>query len=392
MALSESVEREVQFVGPGGELPRPPLPDSGSLTAYTIRAGQQALSGKLQGWRAALPFAGPALIASVAYIDPGNFATNLEAGARYNYDLLSVVVIASLIAMFLQSQSAKLGIVTGRNLAELSRDHFPRPIVWIMWSTSELAAMATDLAEFLGAAIGLSLLLSLSLFDAMLLTGIIICLILALQSLGFRPLEFVIFSLVGAVVTSYLLELFLAPPSWAEVATHLLIPAFGRNGSLTLAVGIVGATVMPHALYLHSGLVQDRIVPKNLVERRRLLRFSNREVMLALAVAGLVNLAMVTTSAVAFYNHQSIFTPDLQTAYHAFAAILGAGAASIFIFSLIASGLSSSAVGTMAGQVIMQGFVGFRIPVWVRRFLTMIPAFVVVGTSINATEALVLAR
>lgn len=244
-----------------------------SLTERTIDAGRQALCGELQGLRAALPFAGPAIIASIAYIDPGNLATNLQAGARYNYDLLSVVVVASLIAMFLQSQSAKLGIVTGRNLAELSREHFPQIVVWAMWGLTELAAMATDLAEFLGAAIGLSLLLRFSLFEGMLLAGVITCLILSLQSRGFRPLEFVIIGFVGIVGISYLLELLLAPPSWATVADHILIPGFGGNGALTLAVGIVGATVMPHAIYLHSGLVQDRIIPQNDAEQRKLLKF-----------------------------------------------------------------------------------------------------------------------
>jgi manganese transport protein len=363
-----------------------------SLTERTIDAGRQALCGELQGLRAALPFAGPAIIASIAYIDPGNLATNLQAGARYNYDLLSVVVMASLIAMFLQSQSAKLGIVTGRNLAELSREHFPQIVVWAMWGLTELAAMATDLAEFLGAAIGLSLLLRFSLFEGMLLAGVITCLILSLQSRGFRPLEFVIIGFVGIVGISYLLELLLAPPSWATVADHILIPGFGGNGALTLAVGIVGATVMPHAIYLHSGLVQDRIIPQNDAEQRKLLKFSNREVMVALAVAALINLAMVMTAAVAFYNHKHGAAPDLESAYHALIPILGGGAATIFMISLIASGISSSAVGTMAGQVIMQGFVGFQIPVWLRRLLTMTPAFVVVGLSFNPTEVLIFSQ
>ena len=361
------------------------------LTDRAVAAGRASLEGRSRGLRALLPFAGPAVIASVAYMDPGNFATNIEAGAKYNYDLLWVVLLANVIAMLFQALSAKLGMVTGRNLAELCRERFPRPAVWAMWIVAEIAAMATDLAEFLGGALGLSLLLKLPLMGCMIVTGIITYAILLLQRTGFRPLELLIGSFVAVIGISYLIELIIAPPDWGSAAYHALVPHLTGSAALTLSVGIIGATVMPHAIYLHSSLTQDRVVPRSDAERRRLILFSNREVLLALGFAGLVNMAMVCMAASVFHHaNQDVAT--IETAYRTLIPLLGWGAAGVFLVGLIASGLSSSAVGTLAGQVVMQGFVGFGIPIWLRRLVTMAPAFVVVALGVDATQALILSQ
>ena len=365
-------------------LPRP------SLSERTQRQIREILAGRRHGWRAWLPFMGPAVVTSIAYIDPGNFATNIQAGARYGYRLLWVVVLANLIAMLFQALSAKLGIVTGKNLAELCRDRFPKPVVITMWIVSEIAAMATDLAEFLGGAIGLSLLFGLPLLAGMIVSGIIVYGILGLERSGFRPIELAIGSLVAVIALCYVIELFIAPVDWSETARSM-VPVLPDRAALLLAVGIIGATVMPHAIYLHSGLTQSRIVIREEIERRRLVRFSNREVVVALSLAGLVNMAMVVMAANAFHEGHSDVA-EIETAYHTLVPLLGGAAAGIFLTSLISSGISSATVGTLAGQLIMQGFVGFRIPIWLRRGVTMIPAFVVVGLGVNATSALVISQ
>ena len=360
----------------------------GSLSERTAAAAREVLAGRRRGVRAYLAFAGPAVVASIAYMDPGNFATNIQAGAKYGYGLLWVVLLANLIAMLFQALSAKLGIVTGRNLAEMCREQFPRPVVWAMWVISEIAAMATDLAEFLGGAIGLSLLFGMPLLAGMAITGLLTYGILTFERFGFRPFELIIGTLVGVIALCYLVEIFIAPVDWSAAAAHTVLPQIADGGALLLAVGIIGATVMPHAVYLHSGLTQARTPGRDEAERQKLVRISNHEVVIALALAGLVNMAMVMTASGAFHaGHSDV--AQIETAYHTLTPLLGAGAAGVFLLSLLASGISSSAVGTMAGQVIMQGFVGFRIPVWVRRLVTMAPAFVVVALGVNATEALV---
>jgi manganese transport protein len=363
----------------------------GSLTERTRATARAVLAGRSGGLRAHLAFAGPAVIVSIAYMDPGNFATNIQAGAKYGYQLLWVVLAANLIAMLFQALSAKLGIVTGRNLAELCREQLPAPVVLAMWVVSEIAAMATDLAEFLGGAIGLALLFQLPLLAGMVVTAAVTYGILMFQSSGFRPVELIIGSLVGVIGLCYLVELFIAPVDWSAAALHTVLPQLADSGALLLAVGIIGATVMPHALYLHSGLSQARTPVRNDGERRLVLRFSNQEVVIALTAAGLVNMAMVMMAASAFHaGHSDV--AEIETAYHTLTPLLGAGAAGVFLLSLIASGVSSSAVGTMAGQMIMQGFVGFKIPIWVRRLVTMVPAFVVVALGVNATQALVVSQ
>jgi manganese transport protein len=362
-----------------------------SLTERTVATAHRGLAGGHLGWRTALAFAGPAVIASIAYMDPGNFATNIQAGAKYGYGLLWVVLLANVMAMLFQALSAKLGIVTGKNLAEMCRDHFPQPVVWAMWVVSEIAAMATDLAEFLGGAIGLALLLHMPLLAGMVVTAIITYGLLMCEKFGFRPLELIIGAIVGVICLCYLVEMFIAPVDWGAAAFHLVTPQIADAEALLLAVGIIGATVMPHAIYLHSGLTQARVPLADDNERRMVLRFSNREVVIALSVAGLVNIAMVMMASGAFHaGHPEV--AEIETAYHTLTPLLGAGAAAVFLVSLIASGVSASTVGTMAGQMIMQGFVGFRIPIWLRRLVTMVPAFVVVALGANATNALVISQ
>jgi manganese transport protein len=361
-------------------------------TERAVSAGRAALSGQRHGLRAFLPFVGPAVIASVAYMDPGNFAVNIEAGASFGYALLWVVLLANVVAMLFQALSAKLGVVTGQSLAGHCRRHFPRPVVYMLWVVSEIGAMATDLAEFLGGAIGLMLLFNLPLLTSLFIVAIITYAMLLLQGRGFRPLELVISAFVGVVGVSYLIETVIAPPDWAAFAYHTLVPSLQGPHSVTLAVGIIGATVMPHAIYLHSSLMQNRVPTVTDAERRRVLRFSNVEVLFALGIAGLINMAMVAMAAVVFHESGHSEVADIGTAYRTLIPLLGAGAATVFLVSLLASGLSSSVVGTMAGQVIMQDFVSFRIPLWLRRFATMLPAFVVVALGVNPTQALVFSQ
>jgi manganese transport protein len=360
------------------------------MTDQTVAGIREVLAGRMR-WHSPLLFAGPAVVASIAYMDPGNFATNIQAGAKYGYALLWVVLAANVAAMLYQALSAKLGIVTGRNLAEMCREHFPAPVVWALWIVSEVAAMATDLAEFLGGAIGLSLLLHIPLVPGMGVTAALTYGILMFEGRGFRPTELIIGALVATVALCYLVEVFIAPVDWAAAGLGSVIPRLPDAGAVTIAVGIVGATIMPHAIFLHSGLTQNRAPARNDHERRQLLRFSNIEVLIALGVAGLVNMAMVMTAAGAFHaGHSDV--AEIETAYHTLTPLLGPAAAGVFLTALLASGLSSSAVGTMAGQMIMQGFVGFRIPIIVRRLVTMIPAFVVVWLGVNSTNALIISQ
>ncbi|MDP4034279.1 MAG: Nramp family divalent metal transporter [Pseudorhodobacter sp.] len=366
-------------------------PSKTTMTGRTKAGIEDVLAGTRRGPRSVLLFAGPAIIASIAYIDPGNYATNIQAGAGYGYTLLWVVVMANLIAMLFQGLSAKLGIVTGRNLAEMCRDNFSRPVVWVMWVVSEIGAMATDLAEFLGGAIGLALLFDMPLMSGMVVTAIVTYGILLFEGRGFRPMELIIGALVAVIGLCYFIEMFIAPIAWGEAALGMVLPQIPDAAALTISVGIIGATVMPHAIYLHSGLTQNRAPVRNEAARRKLVRFSNIEVVLALAVAGLVNMAMVMMAAGAFHaGHSDV--AEIETAYHTLTPLLGGAAAAVFLISLIVSGVSSSVVGTMAGQMIMQGFVNFHIPIWLRRLVTMIPAFVVVAMGVNATNALVISQ
>lgn len=368
------------------------MSDAGGISARTSAAIEDILAGRARARPLnALLFAGPAVVASIAYMDPGNFATNIQAGARYGYALLWVVLAANLVAMLAQALSAKLGIATGRNLAELCRDAYPRPVVVAMWLVSEVAAMATDLAEFLGGAIGLALLFHLPLPAGMLVTAIVTYGLLLCERGGFRPLEMVIGGLVAVIALCYVAELVIAPVDWTAAARGSVLPSLPDAGALTIAVGIVGATVMPHAIFLHSGLTQARAKAASPPQKRRLARFSNREVVVALSLAGVVNAAMVMMAAAAFHaGHGDV--AEIGQAYHTLSPLLGPAAAAVFLVSLIASGISSSVVGTLAGQMIMQGFLRVRVPLLVRRLVTMIPAFAVVAAGVDATRALILSQ
>ncbi|GAC1428413.1 MAG: Nramp family divalent metal transporter [Chloroflexota bacterium] len=378
--------REYPSPPPDG-VPHEAIAAPAGLTA----AGRAALDGRHRGLRAVLPFLGPAFIASVAYIDPGNFATNIQGGSQFGYRLLWVIVLANAMAMLMQALSAKLGIATGKNLAEMCRIHFAAPVVYVMWLISEVGAMATDLAEFLGASLGINLLVHLPLLPATLMTGAATYGILVLQRYGARPLEAVISALVGVIAVSYVIETLLSHPDWGQVAYHSVVPYVSAS-SVLVSVGIIGATVMPHVIYLHSALMQDRIVPRSAAEARRIFHLSLPDVAIAMSLAGLINMAMLYMAAATFHTHGLTTVADIPSAYHTLTPLLGPAASLVFAVSLLASGLSSSTVGTMAGQVIMQGFVGFTIPLWVRRLVTMAPTIVIVGLGIDPTRALVLSQ
>jgi manganese transport protein len=371
---------------------RPDKPTEGSLG--TRQQADDVLSGTSKQSKLAqlLPFLGPAFIASVAYMDPGNFATNIQGGAKFGYMLLWVILASNLIAMLVQSLSAKLGIASGQNLAEHCRNEFPRPVVIGMWVIGELVAIATDLAEFLGAAVGFYLLFGVPLWAAGLMTAVVTFLVLGLERYGFRPLEAVITAFVGVVAACYLLEMLLVKPDLPTIAAHMFVPRFAGNESILLATGILGATVMPHAIFLHSALTQDRIITRNPGQQRTLFRFELLDITIALGMAGLVNMAMLIMAASTFFAAGLTEIGTLEEAHRTLEPLLGTAAASVFAVSLLASGLSSSAVGTMAGQVIMQGFLHRHIPTWVRRLVTMLPSLVVVFLGWDPTRTLVISQ
>jgi manganese transport protein len=339
-----------------------------------------------------LPFLGPAFIAAVAYIDPGNFATNIAGGSKYGYTLLWVIVASNLMAMLIQTLSAKLGIATGRNLAEVCRDRFSRRVSLGLWVQAEVIAIATDLAEFLGAALGMHLLFGIGLFPAALLTAVAAFAILGLQRFGFRPLEATIGVIVLAIGACYIVELFKARPDFASVGKHAVLPEFQGSGSVLLAVGILGATVMPHVIWLHSALMQDRIRPQNDQQARRLMRLTKIDVGIAMAIAGLINMAMLVMAASTFFKSGQHNVESLEGAHKTLVPLLGGASSQIFALALLFSGLSSSAIGTLAGQVVMQGFIRRRIPIVVRRLVTMAPAFVVIGLGADPSRTLVISQ
>jgi manganese transport protein len=359
-----------------------------------LEAAAAILSGerRRRGLARLLPFLGPAFIASVAYVDPGNFATNIQGGAQFGYTLLWVVVASNLMAMLIQALSAKLGIATGQNLAELCRSSFARPTVIGMWVLMEVVAMATDLAEFIGAAVGFNLLLGIPLWIAGFLTAVATMIILGLERYGFRPLEAVITSLVGVISLSYVLETILGKPDWRQVIYHAVVPQFAGNESVLLATGILGATVMPHVIFLHSALTQGRIVTRDPLQMKRLFGYEVADVVIAMGVAGLINAAMLLMAAATFYAHGMTNVGTLEEAHQTLTPLLGSAASWIFAISLLASGLSSSAVGTMSGQVVMQGFLHRNIPVWIRRLVTMVPSLAAILIGLDPTRTLVISQ
>ena len=365
------------------------IPDS-----KTVAAAQEILDGggRRIGLRRLLPFLGPAFIASVAYVDPGNFATNIEGGAKFGYTLIWVIVASNLMAMIIQLLSAKLGIATGFNLAELCREHYPRPVVLTMWVIMEIAAMATDLAEFIGAALGFNLLFGIPLFPAGILTAVITFLILGFERSGFRSIEGIISIFVGVVAVCYLAELVFSRPDPMEMIRHTFVPRFAGTESVLVATGILGATVMPHAIYLHSALMQGRIVVRDPVKLRRLFRFELMDVLIAMTLAGFVNIAMLVTAASTFFQTGMTHVSTIEQAHRTLEPLLGAAAGWVFALSLLASGLSSSSVGTMAGQVIMQGFIRRRISPFVRRAATMLPSLAVIAIGVDPTRTLIISQ
>jgi manganese transport protein len=376
---------------------KPPPPPVAEATVEDVLPGEAAvaaaarrsLDGDAHGFSRVWPFLGPAFVAAVAYIDPGNFATNIAGGAKFGYLLLWVILAANLIAMVVQTQSAKLGIATGKNLAELCRETFSRRASIGLWLQAEVVAMATDIAEVVGAALGLNLLFGIPLFPAGVIAGAGAFAILALQQMGFRRLEAGITALVGVVVASFVFELFHANPDGGEVARHLFVPGFAGTESILLATGIIGATVMPHVVYLHSALTQRRIVGRDDGERKRILRFEKVDVVIAMSIAGVVNLSMMVVAAALFHDSGLAGIDSIDGAYDGLRSLVSVNAATVFGIALLASGFASSSVGTMAGQVVMQGFIQRRIPIFVRRAVTLAPALVVLAIGIDPTDALV---
>jgi manganese transport protein len=373
-----AVEPDVESVLPG--------------EAAVARAARRSLQGQTRGLARLWPFLGPAFIAAVAYIDPGNFATNVAGGAKFGYLLLWVVLAANLIAMLIQTQSAKVGIATGKNLPELCRENFPRRVSLGLWVQGEIVAMATDLAEVMGAALGLYLVFGIPLFPAALIAGAGAFGILALQQRGFRRLEAVIAGMVGVVVLAFAFEVFYSKASVSQVGHHLIVPGFAGTESILLATGILGATVMPHVVYLHSALTQRRIVGRNDEERRQILRFEKVDVVLAMTLAGLVNISMIVMAAGLFHGSGLSNVEDIDGAFDGLKLLISDNAALVFGIGLIASGFASSSVGTMSGQVVMQGFIRRRIPIYVRRAVTLAPALVIVGVGLNPSVALVFSQ
>ena len=344
--------------------------------------------GKVRGRLALL---GPAFVAAVAYIDPGNFATNIAGGAKYGFLLVWVIVAANLMAMLVQYLSAKVGIATGHSLPELCRSHFPRPVTWGLWVQAEVVAIATDLAEFVGAAVALNLLFGVPPFASGLITAVVAFAILALQSRGYRRFELAIAGFLMIVCFGFMYDLSQVSLDAGAVAGGL-VPGFDGTDSIMLAVGILGATVMPHVVYLHSALTQDRIRPLDDGERRSLLRFQRVDVALAMGLAGVINLTMLVVAASLFHGTGNTGIETIEGAHAGFERLLGGGAALAFAVALLASGLSSSSVGTYAGQVVMQGFIARRIPLFLRRAVTMTPALIVLGIGLEPTTTLVVSQ
>jgi manganese transport protein len=360
--------------------------------ARVADAAARSLAGHRRGLRSVLPFLGPAFVASVAYVDPGNFATNVAAGARYGYLLMWVVLTASLMAMLIQTMSAKLGIATGMNLPEVCRARYSRRVSRGLWAQAELIAMATDLAEFLGAALGFNLLFGIPLFAAGVLTGVCSFAILALQSRGARPLEIAITMLVGVILVGFAVQFVLADPSVRGIAVGLGVPRFDGTESVLLATGILGATVMPHVIYLHSALTQRRVLGRSEAERRRIFHFERIDVVIAMSIAAVINLSMLVMAAAVFHSRGLTGVEDIDEVYKRLGELVGSHARIAFGVALLASGLSSSSVGTLAGQVVMQGFIRRQIPVFARRAITMAPALVVLAIGVNPSRVLVLSQ
>jgi manganese transport protein len=372
--------------------PPPPLADPAVAAGITLPppSALERIRAR-RGLRGILPLLGPAFVAAIAYVDPGNFATNIAGGSQFGYTLLWVVLAANLMGMLIQTLSAKVGLATGRNLPELCRDHLPRPASWGLWAQAEVIAMSTDLAEFIGASIALNLLFGVPLFVAGLMTAVVAFGILALQSRGYRRFELAIGAMLALILLGFLYETLKVGADWGAVARGF-VPSFQGGDAVLLATGILGATVMPHVIYLHSALTQERIPAEDDRERRHLLRFMRVDVLIAMALAGVVNMLMLIVAASLFHDSGLTQVDTIEGAYHGFDTLVGGGAALAFAGALLASGLASSSVGTYAGQVIMQGFIARTIPLALRRLVTMAPALIVLAIGVNPTRALVISQ
>ncbi|MDR4317428.1 manganese transport protein MntH [Niallia circulans] len=362
-----------------------------SLEKIHSKSAKSVFSKEVKGWKKILPFLGPAFIAAIAYIDPGNFATNIAAGSKYGYLLLWVILFSNIMALIIQSLSAKLGIATGKNLAEIAREEFPKPVSIGLWIQGELVIMATDLAEFIGAALGIYLLFGIPLLEASLIAAVGSFAILELQRRGYRSLEAGITAMLFIVVLSFIVQMFFANPDVPSLLHGLFTPQFDGLDSVILAAGILGATVMPHAIYLHSALTQNRIVGETDKEKKQIFRFEFIDILIAMLIAGFINGAMLIVSSALFHKN-GLFVEDLDVAFNYFGQLVNPVSATLFGLGLLIAGLSSSSVGTMSGDVIMQGFIHFRIPLYVRRFITMVPPIAVIALGINPTTALVISQ
>jgi manganese transport protein len=365
-------------------------PAAGTADAAVLPSPLQIALGRGR-MRGRLMLLGPAFVAAVAYVDPGNFATNISGGAKYGYLLLWVILSANLMAMLIQNLSAKIGIATGRNLPEICRERFPRGVSYGLWVQAELIAMATDLAEFVGAAIALNLLFDVPLFPAGLMTAVIAFGILALQNRGYRTFEIAIVALLAVILFGFLYQTLVAEAISSDVLGGF-VPGFSNTDSILLATGILGATVMPHVIYLHSALTQNRIRPRDNAEKRKLLRFQRIDVLIAMGIAGLVNMSMLIVAATLFHGSALADVDTIEGAHAGFKQVVGPGAAIAFGLALLASGFASSSVGTYAGQVVMQGFIDRKIPLILRRAITMAPALVVLALGLDPTKSLVISQ
>ncbi len=350
-----------------------------------VRAEGSVSSRPREAWW----FVGPAFVASIAYMDPGNFATNIEGGARFGYQLLWVLLWSNAMAILVQYLAAKLGIATGKTLPENCRAEFSKRMTLGLWFAAEIAAMATDLAEFLGAALGFNLLFGIRMFPAAILTGVVVMLILMFEQAGFQWLERVIMGFVAVIGLAYAYEVFLSKPHWREIAQGIIVPHV-QTSSIYIAVSMLGATVMPHVIYLHSALVLPRREPADREEHHH-RRMELLDVLLAMNGAWLINTAMLIMAAAVFFGH-GMAVYSIEAAHGTLVPLLGRFAGIAFAVALLASGLSSSSVGTMAGQVILQGFLNIRISIFLRRVVTMIPAILVIAWGLDPLKTLILSQ
>lgn len=352
---------------------------------------EDVLRGDVKGFRRILPFLGPAFIAAVAYIDPGNFATNITAGSEYGYLLLWVIAVSNLMAVLIQSLSAKLGIATGQNLPEVARENFSKKTSIFLWIQAELVIMATDLAEFIGAALGLYLIFGIPMLPAALITAAGSFAILELQRRGYRAFEAGISGMVLIVVAAFAFQTFMAKPDVGGVILGVFTPRFEGIDSILLATGILGATVMPHAIYLHSALTQSRVIGRTNEEKRKIFHFELIDIIIAMVIAGAINMSMLIIAAAVFFK-KGIAVEDLDVAFEGLTQYLGPMAGISFGLGLLIAGLASSSVGTMAGDIVMQGFIRKKIPIYLRRAITMLPPLAIIAFGVNATYALVLSQ